>query len=169
MFQDENDNRVVECGRNERGMCILQTDEGSNRLHRIRHCAPSSACHLLVARDSYFGVYTEQREHTSFFNLTYGGELLARRDGFRFESIEFGSGCSQIAACKNDNDIFLEVFIFRRRGFFSGYPSLNMTMLLKDGKDVLLQDMVDPEALDLVYHRACFPKDYKHLSFIRHV
>jgi len=34
-----------------------------------------------------------------------------------------------------------------------------MTMILKDGKDILLQDMVDPEALDLVYHRACFPKD----------
>jgi hypothetical protein len=32
----------------------------------IRHCVPSSGCHLLVARDSYFGVYTEQREHTSF-------------------------------------------------------------------------------------------------------
>jgi hypothetical protein len=76
MFQDENNNRVVECGRNERGMCILQTDEGSNRFHRIRHCVPSSGCHLLIDRDSYFGVYTEQREHTSFFNLTYGGEIL---------------------------------------------------------------------------------------------
>mmetsp|Transcript_19695 Transcript_19695/g.35758 ORF Transcript_19695/g.35758 Transcript_19695/m.35758 type:complete len:105 (+) Transcript_19695:1857-2171(+) len=41
-IQDENNNRVVECGRNERGMCILQTDEGSNRFHRIRHCVPSS-------------------------------------------------------------------------------------------------------------------------------
>jgi hypothetical protein len=159
MFQDENNNRVVECGRNERGMCILQTDEGSNRFHSIRHCVPSSGCHLLIDRDSYFGVYTEQREHTSFFNLTYGGELLARRDGFRFESIEFGSGCSQIVACKNDNDTLLKSLHLSSAGLFLGYARLNLTMLLKDGKDILLQDLVDPEALDLVYHRACFPKD----------
>jgi len=108
-IQDENNNRVVECGRNERGMCILQTDEGSNPFHRIRHCVPSSGCHLLVARDSYFGVYTEQREHTSF--------LISRMVAsfWRDEmSIEVGSGCSEIAACKNDNNTLLEVFFFRR-------------------------------------------------------
>jgi hypothetical protein len=89
MFQDENNNRVVECGRNERGMCILQTDEGSNRFHRIRHCLPSSGCHLLIDRDSYFGVYTEQREHTSFFNLTYGGEILRDEMAFVLSPLSF--------------------------------------------------------------------------------
>jgi hypothetical protein len=76
-----------------------------------------------------------------------------------FESIEFGSGCSQIVACKNDNDTLLKSLHLSSAGLFLGYARLNLTMLLKDGKDILLQDLVDPEALDLVYHRACFPKD----------
>jgi hypothetical protein len=157
-IRDENDSRVVECDE-VFGQCVLQSGGGATRFHRIRHCLPSSQCHLFVASDKFYSVYSSQPNFdTLSFNLTYDGELLANRNGFRFEAIEFGNECRQLACEDNDNDALMELFLIRDN--LRSYNLPNLTLQVQDGFDMLLLLQEIPDlAQDTHYYRICLPKD----------
>jgi hypothetical protein len=152
-IQDEDSNRVAECDEIDGGRCVFQTQ--GTRFHRVRQCLPSSQCHLFVAGDEQYNIYSNGPAfHVSSFNLTYNGELLARRQGFRFESIEFGNGCSPVP-CHNHDEALFELFLIRdnSRGFT--LPDLSLEVM--DGLDIILQDSPDL-AQALHYYRGCLSR-----------
>eukprot|EP00544_Gedaniella_sp_CCMP2646_P014439 CAMPEP_0202492208 /NCGR_PEP_ID=MMETSP1361-20130828/9016_1 /ASSEMBLY_ACC=CAM_ASM_000849 /TAXON_ID=210615 /ORGANISM="Staurosira complex sp., Strain CCMP2646" /LENGTH=600 /DNA_ID=CAMNT_0049122387 /DNA_START=20 /DNA_END=1822 /DNA_ORIENTATION=- len=152
-IQDEDSNRVAECDEID-GRCVFQTQ--GTRFHRVRQCLPSSQCHVFVAGDEQYSIYSNGPAfHVSSFNLTYNGELLARRQGFRFESVEFGNGCSPVP-CHNDNEALFELFLIRdnSRGYYT-LPELSLEVM--DGLDIILQDSPGlDEALH--YYRGCLSR-----------
>jgi hypothetical protein len=86
------------------------------------------------------------------------GELLANRNGFRFEAIEFGNECGQLACEDNDNDALMELFLIRDN--LRSYNLPNLTLQVQDGFDMLLLLQEIPDlAQDTHYYRTCLPKD----------
>lgn len=86
------------------------------------------------------------------------GELLANRNGFRFEAIEFGNECRQLACEDNDNDALMELFLIRDN--LRSYNLPNLTLQVQDGFDMLLLLQEIPDlAQDTHYYRICLPKD----------
>jgi hypothetical protein len=86
------------------------------------------------------------------------GELLANRNGFRFEAIEFGNECGQLACEDNDNDALMELFLIRDN--LRSYNLPNLTLQVQDGFDMLLLLQEIPDlAQDTHCYRTCLPKD----------
>jgi hypothetical protein len=114
---------------------------------------------LFVASDKFYSVYSSQPNFdTLSFNLTYDGELLANRNGFRFEAIEFGNECRQLACEDNDNDALMELFLIRDN--LRSYNLPNLTLQVQDGFDMLLLLQEIPDlAQDTHCYRTCLPKD----------
>lgn len=95
--------------------------------------------------------------HRSTSHMTHG-ELLANRNGFRFEAIEFGNECGQLACEDNDNDALMELFLIRDN--LRSYNLPNLTLQVQDGFDMLLLLQEIPDlAQDTHYYRTCLPKD----------
>jgi hypothetical protein len=138
--------------------CSLSYHVGDYSLSRMRRCIPSNACYRFAIGDGFYRIYDYDLP-VAAFNISFEGRLLVSREGFRFESFEFGHGCKE-SVCDNGEESSLEVFLWRQRPGWEK-PDLSLEVRDVDSSQLLLEQtwQISNSAV-LHYHHSCLARNF---------